>query len=245
MTTTSGMVRGQRGDAVPRAGPARSAFHLLHQRRLDGGFATSVDGACDRKREVAQCPEARGRRTDQLGELGVDGGGIGFAQVLLEHEVGRQPAVRSAPFERQLAADLRPAHPDGADDVGVGHEHLGEDHLVEVRGAVEEGNGIDGHAGAAQVDQQLAQPRMAVVGVTRADQRDHPVVFVRAGRPDLGAVDDPPIVTTHRACLHRREVAPRIGFAHPDAERELPRQMAGMNRSFCSGVPTLLRSGPL
>ena len=144
-----------------------------------------------------------------------------LAQVLLEHQVGREPAVGSAALERELLADLGPSHADRPDDIRVGHEHVAEHDLVEVGSAVEERDGVHLDPGRVQIDEHLTQSRVAILGVTRAHEGDHPVVLVRTGRPDLGAVDDPPVVGAVRARHHRREVAPGVGLAHPDAERQL------------------------
>ena len=77
------------------------------------------------------------------------------------------------------------------------------------------------HARRAHVDEDLAQPVVSIRTLARAHQGDHPVVLVRAGRPHLGAVHDPPALGGHGTRHHRRQIAARVGFAHPDTERQL------------------------
>ena len=57
-----------------------------------------------------------------------------------------------------LSADLPPAAADLAQDQGVGDKDVVEDDFVEVVAAIEGDDRPDGDAGAAQIDDELAQP---------------------------------------------------------------------------------------
>ena len=65
------------------------------------------------------------------------------------------------------------------------------------------------------------KPGVTVVGVARAAQHDGVVGEVRVARPDLRARQLVATVDLRRSARHRREVAPRVGLAHADREREL------------------------
>ena len=83
--------------------------HLLHQRGLDRRLTVRIDRARHRQRQVAQPPEPCGRRSEQLDERGIELRRVVLAQVLLEHQVGREPPVGPAALEGELLADLGPS----------------------------------------------------------------------------------------------------------------------------------------
>ena len=63
---------------------------------------------------------------------------------------------------------------------------------------------------------------MARLVRVRAHGEVDPVGEPRARRPDLAAVDDEAIPSTHGTRRQRRQVAPRLGLREALAERELP-----------------------
>jgi hypothetical protein len=78
----------------------------------------------------------------------------------------------------------------------------------------------DGHPGLAELDEQLAEPDVALPAVRRAgaQQDDEGVRAVRAAGPDLRAGYRPAAVHPPRRRPDRGEVGARVRFGQPDGE---------------------------
>ena len=78
----------------------KARAQLLDERGLGRRSLAVVEQARDRQRQRAQAPPARDRLAKR--RLRALPGGAVLAQVLLGHQVGRQPALRPRPLEGQL-----------------------------------------------------------------------------------------------------------------------------------------------
>src|SRR5690606_41955476 len=95
-----------------------------------------------------------------------------------------------------------------------------------VQRPVQEGDAAHRDALGAQVHDELAEALMAFA-VAGAAQHDAPVVAVRSGGPDLGAVQQPSAVGAARPRPDRRPVAAGVGLARPNGEGALAAADAG------------------
>ena len=126
--------------------------------------------------------------------------------LLLERE-------RGAALVRERRVGDRPSVVQRADELIVGHEHLVEEHLVElgVAGDLHERPHLD--AGRLHVDDEIRDALvLRRVGVG-ARQADAPARELRVRRPHLLAREQPAVVDAHRARLQRREVGAGVGLA--------------------------------
>ena len=206
-----------------RAGDLRQVLlvdraEVLDQRRLDRRRLAALHHAGDGDRHLAQRPQAGDQaaedRRGALGRLAAEHAHQFAQDVEVLHE-----ALGPGAFEGELAGDLQPAVALVADQAALGDEGVVEGDLVPVVAAGEVDDRPDGDARRLEVDQELAQPLVAVAVLARgAHQRDAVVVAMRARGPDLGAVDAE--AARHRlgAGAHRGEVGARIGLAHADRE---------------------------
>ena len=136
----------------------------------------------------------------------------------------------------------------GADELVVGHEHVGEEHLVEL--------GLAGELHAA------AGPRRPAACMSTTKHGDAPVLRARRGRcgPGRGPsrrtgrsdvhtfwpLSTPAAVDRRRrACVTDGEVAAGVGLAEQLAPQLVgARGCAGSQRAFCSAVPWASSVGP-
>ncbi len=130
------------------------------------------------------------------------------------------------PFVRERALGDRPPAVERADQVLLGHAHVGEEHFVEVAevfvGKLGERAPLD--AGRRRVDDQRADA--LVLGRARigAHEAQAPVGVMRARCPHLLAVDDELVADQLGARLEACEIAARAGLAHAEAPRDLGAQ---------------------
>ena len=104
----------------------------------------------------------------------------------------------------------------------VGHEGVGEHHLVEFELPGDLADRVDLDARRLHVDQELRQPVTAVFlgGRRGAEDRDHVVGDMRRRGPDLGAVDQPAAVGLGGLGLCREQVGAGIRLAHADGKAD-------------------------
>ena len=161
---------------------------------------------------------ARRARRQLVDELGVD------------HELARVHAAFSC-----VSVELAMRQPScSARRVGRRHEHVGEEHLVELRlvGDLAQRPHLD--ARRVHVDDERGDAlALRRVGIG-AREAPAPVGELRVARPHLLAVEEPAAVDRGRARRERREVAARAGLAEqlaPDLRRiEDVREPAGLLR---------------
>ena len=138
------------------------------------------------------------------------------------HVVGiGDPQHRAFVCERALCD--RPAAVERADQILLGHPHVGEEHFVEVAelvvGKLGEGPAFDSRR--RRVDDERADA--LVLGRSRigTHEAQAPVGVVRARRPHLLPVHHELVADQLRARLEAREVAPGAGFTHAETPRDL------------------------
>ena len=109
-----------------------------------------------------------------------------------------------------------------ADELVGRHEHVGEEHFVELGlvGDLTQRSHLD--AGSVHVDDERGDPfALRRVGIG-AREAPAPVGELRVARPDLLAVEEPAAVDRRRPGRERGQVAPRAGLAEelaPDLRR--------------------------
>ncbi len=127
--------------------------------------------------------------------------------------------------------------PDRAEALRVGHAHVGEVHLVEIRGAGHLLDAADLDAGGVHVEEEKGEALvLGRPGIAPGDD-DAPVGEVRAGGPDLLAVDDPVVAVASPTRVRRparSDPAGRLG------EELAPDLLAGQR---LGSVALLLRLG--
>ena len=131
-----------------------------------------------------------------------------------------------AAFEVQHCGADVPAAVHLAEDVPGGHAHVFEENFVEGVHIAHVDQRADGHAGALHVHQEVGDA--AVLGGVRvcAGEHEHPVGGVRAGGPDLLAVEDEVVAVTDGASLEGREVGAGARLTVALAPLHLPREDA-------------------
>ena len=127
----------------------------------------------------------------------------------LEQLVDVEPArghAHGQPLVHQGGQRRLPAVADLAQALRIGHAHVGEEHLVEVGAA---GDLLDRprlDTRALHVQEEHGQPLvLGHIGVGAGDD-DAPVAVMRAGGPDLLAVDDPVVAVALRLGADARDV---------------------------------------
>jgi hypothetical protein len=177
---------------------AREHAHAveLHRQRspLELQQAVAMNGVGHRGRPVHRLVLHQASQS-QPGSLGV---GIQAVALVLERGVGDLPA---------LAA---PAH-----DVGLGHAHVLEEHLVERVLAQVAGHGAQGldlEPRRVHGHEQVADAGVLGGLGLGPHQREHHVRLVRGARPDLLPVDDEVVALLSRRRLQAGEVAAGARF---------------------------------
>ena len=126
--------------------------------------------------------------------------------LLLERE-------RRAALVRERGVRDRPAPVELADEVVARHEHLLEEHLVELRLSGDLDQRPDVDAGRLHVDDEVRDAPVPGGVRVRAGQTDPPPGVARIACPYLLATEQPAVVHWHGARGQRREIAPRAGLA--------------------------------
>src|SRR5262249_20903164 len=210
-------------DLLPERRPAGLAHRALGPGRRAAGER--------RERAVARVLEAL-RAHVEVGELlahrvVLDRGAAAEARLAREAEELAQAAAPRPRADRDALVHQRrqrdaPAVADGAEPVRIGAAHVAEEPLVEARGAVDLADRPDLDPRRVHVEEEVGEPRvLRRVGI-RA-RHDHPeVAVVRAGAPDLLAVEHPGVAVAHRGRAQPREVAPGVGLAEELAPDDLP-----------------------
>src|SRR5499425_2220458 len=147
----------------------------------------------------------------------------------LDDELDRgEVALGPAPLEGELGGDLLPPVSFLAHQHVVGHEAVLEVHLVEVMPAREVDDGADADALRLEIDEELREPLVLLVGHhLGTEERDGVVGEMRVARPDLGAVDAVAPFHSLGAGADGGEVRARVRLAHADGEGELAPGDAG------------------
>src|SRR5205814_6586854 len=116
-------------------------------------------------------------------------------------------SLRPAPFEAELGRHLCPSVPDAADDHVVRNEDLLEEHLREVRPAVEEENVAHIDPRCVQVEDELAQAFVAIVLEGRGTcEKDRVLAALSVARPHLATTQDPSATDALPRRAHGREI---------------------------------------
>ena len=175
--------------------------------------ARPLGGADDRFEAGQRLPDdriaVRGRASPPAGgELGPPGA-LGVPVVRRHQLVGSPPAPRAPPVRRPDRASIRGGrrssrrswasvverHPPSlagrADDVGVGHPRVGEEHLVERGVPVHLAHRAHLDAGLAHVDREVREAAVLRGVPVGAGDEQAVVGVVGAGVPQLLPVDDP------------------------------------------------------
>src|SRR5262249_54948437 len=131
-----------------------------------------------------------------------------------------------------------PTLADGAEALAVGHAHVAEEYLVEMRGAGDLPDWPHLDARRFHVDEKVGEP-LVLGGIEVAARHQHaPVAVLRPGGPDLLSVDDPLLAARLRARAQSREVRARAGFGEQLAPNLLPAQrLAGVAVALHLGAP--------
>ena len=146
--------------------------------------ATALDIWCSAAMRAQQTPDA-GITRDTLRRHGFRRGGQ-------QHESG-QESFRPTAFEGQLRGHLTPTLSDLAEHHGVRHEGAVEDHLVEMVRTVHRDDRADVDSGAAQVDDELTESGVPVLGIHRTSAASTMNAgVVGADVHTFGAVTDQP-----------------------------------------------------
>ncbi|MCQ0013742.1 hypothetical protein LUX39_08015 [Actinomadura madurae] len=111
-------------------------------------------------------PDHPGEEPAQVGARGQFTGARGGHQ-FFQKGLDRQETLRTAALEGELGRDLPPAVPDLAEHHRIRHVDPAEMHLVEVVLTVERDDRTALDALRAQVDDELAEPGVPVLGVQR------------------------------------------------------------------------------
>ena len=120
---------------------------------------------------------------------------------------------RLAPLEAERGVGDRPAVVEAADDVVLRAAGVGEEHLVELGGAVGLRDGPHLDAGLLHRHEQVRDARvLRRVGVGAGEQ-EAVVGELGLGGPHLLAVDHPLVAVEHGRGLERREVGAGVGLA--------------------------------
>ena len=214
----------KRGEIAHAAGQLLlpDGAEILDDRALHHRLLTGLQHACDRYRHAPQGMKLRDQAAEALGAAQ-----IGFRPQRadkLRQDVERiKEPFRSTALVCELAGRLFPGAIDLTQHVIVGHERIGEHHLVET--------GLSGHlidrvyrdTRCFHVDQELRQSVAAVFFGRRrgAKQSKHVVCDLRAGGPDLAAVNAPAAVDLRCLGLGREQVGARARLAHADRETQV------------------------
>jgi cholest-4-en-3-one 26-monooxygenase len=153
-------------------------------------------------------------------------------------ERGSVAATDDRCFVREDRARRGPSVVDLADDVRGRHAHVGEEHLVEVRGPGDLPQRSNLDTGAAQIQKKERDAPMLRRVEIGARQQDREVAEVRVRRPDLLPVHDELVARTLGPRRQIREIAARRRLA----EELAPRLLRAQERSY---VARLLRRTPV
>ena len=136
-----------------------------------------------------------------------------------------------------VVSATRQPPPTGPMRIAVGDAHVGEEHLVEVRRAGELADRPHLHARRLHVEDEVGQPRMLRHIRIAARDQDAEVAVVRAGVPDLLAVDHPVVAVAFGAGAQRGEVGPAGRF-----REQLAPHLVGAHRRPDEAVALLRRA---
>ena len=134
-------------------------------------------------------------------------------------------AHRQALVHQRGERDLPPL-PHRAEPLRIGHAHIGEEHLVEVRRARHLVDRPDLDPRRAHVEEEERQPLVLRHVRIGPHDDDAEVRQMRARGPDLLPVDDPVIAVALRPRAQRRQVRPARGFG----EQLAPHLLAAQRR---------------
>src|SRR5499425_1995293 len=195
--------------------------HVLDHRGFQIRVLPRLEHHGDGERHLAEGGQMRGEAAD---------GGCRTLPRLAPHladqlddELDRgKVALGPAPLEGELGGDLLPPIPFLAHQHVVGHEAMLEVHLVEVVSPREVDDGADADALRLEVDEELREALVLLVGHhLGAEERNGVVGEMGVARPDLGAVD--PVAALHAlgAGADGGEVRAGVRLTHADGEGEL------------------------
>ena len=155
-------------------------------------------------------------------------------QLVDELRVHDELAGVHAAFVRERGVGDPPTFVHRADEAVVGDEHVGEEHLVELRlvGDLAQRAHVD--TGRVHVDDERRDPLLLRRIGIGAREAPAPVGELRVARPHLLAVEHPTAVDLLGACAQRREITAGFGLAEelaPDLGRvEDVREPTGLLR---------------
>jgi len=146
------------------------------------------------------------------------------------HERGQQP-LRAAPARRAARRSPGPSRRRWRPHLLVRDEHVAEHHLVEVCHRSSRTYRPDGHPGLAELDEQLAEPDVALLpsGGPVRSMDDEGVRAVRAAGPDLRAGYRP-------AAVHRGRRRPDAARSEPASVRQADGEVA-FAPAMAAGTP--------
>ena len=155
----------------------------------------------------------------------------------------RTPADRIALVHQGRERDL-PALADRAQALAVGDAHVGEEHLVEMRGAGDLLDRADLDARRPHVDEEIGEPLVLRRREVGARHQHAEIAVLRARGPDLLAVDDPVLAVA----LGARAQAGKVGARRRLGEQLAPDLLAAQRLAWQSGrgalaCPTCRSSG--
>src|SRR5215467_14240374 len=195
--------------------------HVLDHRGLQIRVLPRLEHHGDGERHLAQGGQMRGEAADG-GRRALPRVAPHFADQLDDELDRREVALGPAPLEGELGGDLLPPVPLLAHQHVVGHEAILEVHLVEVVSPREVDDGADADALRLEVDEELREALVLLVGHhLGAEERDGVVGEMGVACPDLGAVDAVAALHTLGAGADGGEVRAGVRLAHADGESEL------------------------
>ena len=116
------------------------------------------------------------------------------------------PAADHRPLVREHRVGDAPPFVDRPEPARVGNGHVREEHLVEVRHAVDLAQRPDLDAGRVHVEEERGDALVLRRIEIRAREQEAPIAVMRARRPDLLAVHDPLLAIGHGACAQPGQV---------------------------------------
>src|SRR4029453_6925041 len=158
-------------------------------------------------------------------------------------EVGRVGIATA--FELEQVLGDRPAGILRADAVGDRRAHVVEEHLVDLMVTGQSDDRLHRQAGRVyRIDQHEGNAVLWLAFGRGAHEAEHVVGDVRAGRPDLGAVDHVVVALAHGARLEAGEVGARAGLGVALAEHDVARHDPGQVLGLLLGRAELHDHGP-
>ncbi len=204
----------------PRCSAQATRSPRLQTPRSSGVFPAGLTRIRSPRRPVSRLP----RSSRPAARAGLSGRHRG--DVLGHHLQSRGRRAATA-LELQQIFGHRPTVIDVADDVGLGHPHFVEEHLVLDFFARRHHQRTNLDSRSGHVDEHEGDTTLLLVAAAGAHEREHPIGFPRMGGPDLAAGADQVVTVVAGGHRQRRQVRPGLWFGVALTEEHLTREDAG------------------